>query len=209
MDPADFHKTVPAPKIVPINDLNDSLSKSPTRSTFSRQHIESPASFGSPEGQPRQSIGESRFSTGSRGPTSPGGASLDRPLPRVPSRDDSDSDSSHGSANAPHMGAGSGLAEPFGGFQPGSATASTGGDSGNPFGVDLVIPYDVSLRGAERNEALYDVQAGYTRLIGALESVGGLRIASRPGRAAKGSEEVWVFVGASDHKINELLSTER
>ncbi|KLT41542.1 DUF590-domain-containing protein [Cutaneotrichosporon oleaginosum] len=82
-------------------------------------------------------------------------------------------------------------------------------DTSNPFHVDLVIPFDISLRGAERRDALYDTQGGYSRLIAALESVPGLRIAARPGRGGKDAEDLWVFVGASDAKVAELAETER
>lgn len=210
MDPADFHKTVPAPKIVPINDSDD-LGRSPTRSTFSGKHVASPPSYGVPDGEPAPQTPDDsrRRSTSSRRRSSPPRASMDRPLPKVPSNDVFE-DTEDTQDNQDNQGAA--LAAPFGGFQPGTATATASNTASgcNPFGVDLVIPYDLSARGADdRNEALYDTQAGYTRLIASLESVGGLRIASRPGRAGKGAEEMWVFVGASDAKVAQLVEAER
>lgn len=197
MDPADFHQTVPAPKIIPVDDPDNPLTKSPTRSTFSSaQHATPTASYGSP------SSPTERKSSSSHRRVSSVTSNIDRPLPKVPTNDDefaSAADSS--SPVAPAM--------PNKLDQPINLGSAISGD-GNPFGVDLVIPFDVSLRGAARNEALYDAQAGYTRLIQALQSVGGLRIASRPGRAAgKGNEEIWVFVGASDAKVHELVEEEK
>lgn len=76
----------------------------------------------------------------------------------------------------------------------------------NPFHVDLVIPFSVA-PGANRAPA--PIAAAYDRLISALEGEGGLRVTARPGRAGKGAEEVWVFVGASDGKVAELVARER
>ncbi|BEJ17630.1 hypothetical protein CspHIS471_0610310 [Cutaneotrichosporon sp. HIS471] len=201
MDPADFHKTIPAPKITPIYDATDSLARSPTRSTFSGQHVASPASFGSPSGDAPLSPGNihspSKSMSSNRSP--PPRQSTDRPLPKVPSDSRSGSDSDRGK--------GLGLGN-IGSHQEGVGTGA-GADDSNPFHVDLVIPYDISLRGAERREALYDAQGGYSRLLAALESIGGLRIACRPGRGGKGAEDIWVFVGASDAKISELAEMER
>jgi hypothetical protein len=132
---------------------------------------------------------------------------MDRPLPKVPSNDAFESGSDSDRAKNPGLG----LGVPLGGYQEGTGTGANAvnADSSNPFNVDLVIPYDISLKGAERRDALYDTQGGYSRLISALESVGGLRIASRPGRGGKDAEDLWVFVGASDAKIAELAETER
>lgn len=205
MDPADFHKTVPAPKITPINDATDSLVRSPTRSTFSGQHVASPASFGEPGGDPVLSPGNihspRKSVSSTRSP--PARESMDRPLPKVPS------DDAFESASDNDRGKGDGLGDPFGGYPAGTGAGASNPDSSNPFKVDLVIPYDISLKGAERRDALYDTQGGYSRLTAALESVGGLRIASRPGRGGKDAEDIWVFVGASDDKIAELAETER
>jgi hypothetical protein len=52
------------------------------------------------------------------------------------------------------------------------------------------------------------VGTAYDRLVSALESAG-LRVTSRPGRADKGAEEVWVFVGITDGKVAELVARER
>ncbi|TXT10622.1 hypothetical protein VHUM_02127 [Vanrija humicola] len=76
----------------------------------------------------------------------------------------------------------------------------------NPFHVDLVIPFSVA-PGANRAPA--PIAAAYHRLVEALEGEGGLRVTARPGRAGKGAEEVWVFVGASDSKVAELVARER
>lgn len=90
----------------------------------------------------------------------------------------------------------------------GAGAGSTGGvvsASSNPFGVDLVIPYDIS--GEKGDEA--EIERGYRRLTDALQSAG-LRIASRPAKEqTKGQEEVWVFVGASDGKVKELIEREQ
>lgn len=90
-------------------------------------------------------------------------------------------------------------------------TTASGGGAGfkcgdtNPFGVDLVIPYDIS--GDKSHEP--EIEAGYKRLTDALTSAG-LRIATRRGKGkAKGQEEVWVFVGASDGKVQELVEREQ
>lgn len=90
-----------------------------------------------------------------------------------------------------------------------SSRAPVGPINDNPFGVDLVIPFDVALKSGDRQEAQRDAQAGYARLIQALQSQQGLRIASQPGRGGKGNEEIWVFVGASDSFIDELLEREQ
>lgn len=132
---------------------------------------------------------------------------MERPLPKIPTdrrRSGSDSDSDKGKGLGLGLGNNSGEKE--------SAATDAGKsntENSNPFHVDLVIPYDISRRGSERRTALYDAQGGYSRLIAALESVGGLRIACRPGRGGKDAEDVWVFVGASDAKIAELAERER
>lgn len=81
----------------------------------------------------------------------------------------------------------------------------------NPFQVDFVIPYDISLPklDSDRARILKEVRDGYELLLRSLEGEGGLKIASRKGRGAKGTEEVWIFVGAGDEKIVELSERER
>ena len=79
----------------------------------------------------------------------------------------------------------------------------------NPFQVDLVIPISISLDKKDRATAQLEVRESYEELLRALEREGGLRIASRPGRAGKGKEEVWVFVGAGDEKVSELVEREK
>lgn len=81
----------------------------------------------------------------------------------------------------------------------------------NPFQVDFVIPLDISLGkySTDRNRIQKEVRDGYELLLRQLEEEGGLKIASRKGRGAKGKEEVWVFVSAGDEKIVELVERER
>jgi hypothetical protein len=57
-------------------------------------------------------------------------------------------------------------------------------------------------------KAQEEIREGYEGLLRALEGEG-LRVATRPGRAGKGKEEIWVFVSASDEKIRELVERER
>lgn len=99
-------------------------------------------------------------------------------------------------------------------LEPSPAASTTalngaGTDDSNPFDVDFVIPFDISAHGSDRAGAQQDAAQGYQRLINALQSEGGLRIASRPGRGGKGAEDVWVFVGASDDKVAELVDREQ
>ncbi|ORY26484.1 calcium-activated chloride channel-domain-containing protein [Naematelia encephala] len=79
----------------------------------------------------------------------------------------------------------------------------------NPYQVDLVIPFDISLGSTERTVAQQDIREGYERLLHALEGEGGLRVATKAGRGGKGKEELWIFVGAGDDKIAELVERER
>lgn len=79
----------------------------------------------------------------------------------------------------------------------------------NPFQVDLVIPFSISIEGKDKAAGSRDVREGYERLLNALEGVGGLRIASRVPKGPKGKEEVWVFVGISEEKLEELQEIER
>jgi len=86
----------------------------------------------------------------------------------------------------------------------------------NPFNVDFVIPYDISIKG-DRTKEVPGVREGYERLLRVLEGEGGLKVASRPARVSgkdkkeddKKPEEVWVFVGISDEKAKELVERER
>lgn len=80
----------------------------------------------------------------------------------------------------------------------------------NPFQVDFVIPYDVSIpKGAERMSVQEEIKEGYEGLLRGLEGEGGLKVGSRKGRGGKGAEEVWVFVGIIDEKLAELVERER
>ena len=78
--------------------------------------------------------------------------------------------------------------------------------STNPFNVDFVIPFDISY-GKDRVQSQAEVREGYEELLRALESQG-LRVGSRPGRAGKGKEEVWVLVGAGDDRVEDLAKRE-
>ena len=76
--------------------------------------------------------------------------------------------------------------------------------------MDLVIPISISLGDKkDRTTTQLEIRESYEELLRALEREGGLRIASRPGRAGKGKEEVWVFVGAGDDKVFELVEREK
>lgn len=86
----------------------------------------------------------------------------------------------------------------------------------NPFNVEFVIPYDISIKG-DRSKGVSEVREGYEALLRALEGEGGLKVASRPAKVSgkdkkeddKKPEEVWVFVGISDEKAKELVERER
>jgi anoctamin-10 len=86
----------------------------------------------------------------------------------------------------------------------------------NPFNVDFVIPYDISIKG-DRTKGVSEVREGYEALLRVLEGEGGLKVASRPAKVSgkdkkedeKKPEEVWVFVGISDEKAKELVERER
>jgi anoctamin-10 len=87
----------------------------------------------------------------------------------------------------------------------------------NPFNVDFVIPYDISIKGGNRTEVVAEVKEGYERLLRALEGEGGLKVGTRPAHSStkdkkdenKKVEEVWVFIGISDDKLSELVERER
>lgn len=82
--------------------------------------------------------------------------------------------------------------------------------SSNPYQVDFVIPYDVSVaKGHNRATAQGEIKEGYERLLRALEGEGGLKVGTKSGRGGKGKEEVWVFVSISDRKLSELVERER
>ena len=79
----------------------------------------------------------------------------------------------------------------------------------NPFQVDLVIPFSTALGKGDRLAEQREMREGYEQLLRALESEGGLRVASRPGRAGKGKEEVWIFIGAGEEKVSQLVEREK
>jgi hypothetical protein len=82
----------------------------------------------------------------------------------------------------------------------------------NPFQVDFVIPYDISISKKDQgNKAsvVGEIKDGYESLLRALEGEGGLKVGSRKGKGEKGKEEVWVFVGVSDEKVQELVEREK
>ncbi|WWD22681.1 hypothetical protein CI109_107174 [Kwoniella shandongensis] len=79
----------------------------------------------------------------------------------------------------------------------------------NPYQVDFVIPFSIALtKGQDRQQAQREIKEGYEELLRALEGEGGLKVGSKGGRGGKGQEEVWVFVGASEQKIEELVAKE-
>ncbi|EIW72964.1 hypothetical protein TREMEDRAFT_26589 [Tremella mesenterica DSM 1558] len=106
------------------------------------------------------------------------------------------------SSNPPSLGAPTAPGPPISTALKGSKSTS------NPFGVDLVIPFSTSV-GKDRIKDSNEIKESYEYFLRALESEGGLRIASRSGNKIKGKEEIWVFVGASDEKISELLEREQ
>ena len=80
----------------------------------------------------------------------------------------------------------------------------------NPFGVDFVLPFSIAVaKGQDRLKTERVLKEEYEALLRALEGEGGLRIASRKGRAGKGKEELWVFVGVGDEKLMELAEREQ
>ena len=90
----------------------------------------------------------------------------------------------------------------------------------NPFNVDFVIPFDISIPKGQRAEVVGEIKEGYERLLRALEGEGGLKVGTRPAHSSatakdkkdekeKKVEEVWVFVGISDEKLTELVERER
>ncbi|WVR03117.1 hypothetical protein IAU60_000107 [Kwoniella sp. DSM 27419] len=82
--------------------------------------------------------------------------------------------------------------------------------SSNPFRVDFVIPFSVAVgKNQARAQSQGEIKEGYELLLRALEGEGGLKIATRAGRGGKGQEEVWVFVGATEEKVGELVEREK
>ncbi|KAK8844765.1 hypothetical protein IAR55_006615 [Kwoniella newhampshirensis] len=80
----------------------------------------------------------------------------------------------------------------------------------NPYQVDFVIPFSIAVsKGQDRQQAQREIKTGYEELLRALEGEGGLKVASKGGRGGKGQEEVWIFVGASEEKVNELVEREK
>jgi len=79
----------------------------------------------------------------------------------------------------------------------------------NPFQVDLVLPYSIALGKGDRVVEQQQIREGYESLLRALWGVGGLRLASRVPKGKKGKEEVWLFVGISEDKVDELVQMER
>lgn len=110
-----------------------------------------------------------------------------RPLPATPATPDTESSVI---VPAAHLAASSGDT---------SSTKSIGSAS-NPFNVDLVLPFSIAGVGAGSD---------YERLIAALHNEGGLRVTARPGQGDIGSDEIWVFVAATDAKMSELIQRER
>ncbi|WVQ64321.1 uncharacterized protein L199_002483 [Kwoniella botswanensis] len=83
----------------------------------------------------------------------------------------------------------------------------------NPYKVDFVIPYSISVdKSQDRLQAQQEIKDGYEELLRVLESEDGLRISTRAkpsNNSAKGQEEIWVFVGAEDGKVVELVEREK
>lgn len=95
---------------------------------------------------------------------------------------------------------------------PSSGTTTAPGPpvaNANPYHVDLVIPYSIAFGSWDRGIAQKYIKEGYEDLLRALEGEGGLRVATKMGRGGKGKEEVWVFVSATEEKIDELVERER
>ncbi|OCF60137.1 hypothetical protein L486_02817 [Kwoniella mangroviensis CBS 10435] len=83
----------------------------------------------------------------------------------------------------------------------------------NPYKVDFVIPYSISVdKSQSRLQAQQEIKDGYEVLLRVLEGEDGLRISTRAkpsNNSAKGQEEIWVFVGAEDGKVVELVEREK
>jgi anoctamin-10 len=75
--------------------------------------------------------------------------------------------------------------------------------------VDLVIPYSIASGSWDKAIAQRYIREGYEELLKALEGEGGLKVATKFGRGEKGKEEIWVFVGATSEKVDELVEREK
>lgn len=74
-----------------------------------------------------------------------------------------------------------------------------------------MIPYSIALSKKDlknRSQAEVEIKEGYVYLLRELEGAG-FRLASKAGRGNKGQEEVWIFVGASEERVEQLLKEER
>ena len=79
----------------------------------------------------------------------------------------------------------------------------------NPYNVDFVLPFDISIAKGDRVKAREEVGQGYLALLTALESAGGLQVASKVPKGKRGEQEVWIFVSATEDKVKELVDMER
>lgn len=98
---------------------------------------------------------------------------------------------------------------------------SSSGASCNPFNVDLVLPFDISLKAGTgktggRAQEVAEIREAYEALVRALEGAGGLRVATKAPPVKKDKngknavvQEVWVFVGVEESKMRELVQRER
>ncbi|KAL7420471.1 hypothetical protein Q5752_004421 [Cryptotrichosporon argae] len=92
---------------------------------------------------------------------------------------------------------------------PGQPVARSGTTTPcNPYDVDLVVTFSIAIGSGDRKVAEVEIKEGYETLLRALEGEG-LRIASAAGRAGKGKEEVWVFVGGTEQVIDRLVEREK
>lgn len=92
-----------------------------------------------------------------------------------------------------------------------SSPRSLGPINDNPYNVDLVVPYSIALSKKDlknRPKAEAEIKEGYVYLLRELEG-SGFRLASKAGRGNKGQEEVWIFVGASEERVEQLVEEER
>ena len=90
----------------------------------------------------------------------------------------------------------------------GTSTKLNANRISNPFQVDLVLPFSIALGKVAKLTGQQQIKQGYEDLLRALEGEGGLKIASRVGTGTH-KDEVWVFVGAGEEKISELVDRER
>ncbi|WRT63222.1 uncharacterized protein IL334_000125 [Kwoniella shivajii] len=96
-------------------------------------------------------------------------------------------------------------------IQDRSSSLLTKMEDTNPYKVDFVIPFSIAIdKNQDRLQAQNEIQEGYQYLLRALEGEGGLKIGTKPGKKSlKGKEEVWIFVSATDEKIEELVEKEK